>query len=144
LNLTQRSRPALVTAVDWLLPALAWVAGVLGMVALWTAVTLSLRSPSGWLALVAALDLALLLRLSAMPAGRWRAVAAVIGTALAIALGYWFHAAITMGLLLGLQPVDSALRLGPVLAWELIRDAASYWDLAWALLALPLAWKLAR
>ena len=130
--------------MDWLLPPLAWIAGVLGMVALWTAVTLSLRSPSGWLALVAAVDLALLLRLSAMPSGRWRAWAAVAGTALAIVLGYWFYAAITMGLMLGLQPVDSALRLGPVLAGELLRHATTGWDLAWALIALPLAWKLAR
>ncbi|WP_374605302.1 hypothetical protein [Arenimonas sp.] len=130
--------------MDWLLPALAWVAGVLGMVALWSVVSLWLRSPSGWLALVAALDLALLLRLSAMPPGRARAWAAVAGTALAIALGYWFHAAISMGLMLGLQPVDSALRLGPVLAGELLRHATSAWDIAWALLALPLAWKLAR
>ncbi len=144
MSLTQRSRPALVKIVDGLLPALAWVAGVLGMVALWTAVSLALRSPSGWLALVAAADLALLLRLSAMPAGRPRAWAAVAGTALAIALGYWFHAAITMGVMLGLQPVESALRLGPVLAGELIRHTTSAWDIAWALLALPLAWKLAR
>ncbi|HEX5693628.1 MAG TPA: hypothetical protein VFY00_03295 [Arenimonas sp.] len=144
MNLTQRSRPALATALDWLLPTLAWVAGVLGMVALWTAVTLALRSPSGWLALVAAVDLALLLRLAAMPSGHGRAWAAVAGTAVAIALGYWFHAAIMMGLMLGLQPVESALRLGPVLAGELIRQGTSAWDLAWALLALPLAWKLAR
>ena len=27
---------------------------------------------------------------------------------------------------------------------ELLRHATSGWDLAWALLALPLAWKLAR
>lgn len=130
--------------MDWLLPALAWIAGVLGMVALWTAVSLALRSPSGWLALVAAADLALLLRLSAMPAGPGRAWAAVAGTALAIALGYWFHAALMMGLMLGLQPLDAALRLGPVLAGELLRHATTGWDLAWALIALPLAWKLAR
>ncbi len=130
--------------MDWLLPALAWVAGVMGMVALWSVVSLWLRDPSGWLALVAALDLALLLRLSAMPAGRPRAWAAVAGTAVAVALGYWFHAAISMGMLLGLQPVDSALRLGPVLAGELLRHATSGWDIAWAVIALPLAWKLAR
>lgn len=130
--------------MDGLLPALAWVAGVLGMVALWTAVSLALRSPSGWLALVAALDLALLLRLAAMPAGRPRAWAAVAGTALAIALGYWFHAAITMGVMLGLPPVESALRLGPVLAGELVRHTTSAWDIAWAVLALPLAWRLGR
>jgi len=144
LSLTQRPRPALATAVDWLLPALGWVAGVLGMVALWTAVSLALRSPSGWLALVAALDMALLLRLSGMPPGRPRAGAAVAGTVVAIVLGYWFHAAISMGVMLGLQPVESALRLGPVLAGELIRHATSAWDIAWAVLALPLAWKLTR
>ncbi|GGA86497.1 hypothetical protein GCM10011521_26240 [Arenimonas soli] len=141
---TQRSRSTLAIVVDGLLPALAWVAGVLGMVALWTAVSLALRSPSGWLALVAALDMVLLLRLAAMPAGPARAWAAVAGTALAIALGYWFHAAITMGVMLGLQPVESALRLGPVLAGELLRHTTSAWDIAWAVLALPLAWKLAR
>ena len=137
---TDRSTPAL----RWLLPALAWVAGVLGMVAAWLAISLALRSPCGWLALVAAADLALMLRLAATPPGRARALAATAGTALAIAAGYWIYAASLMGMTLGLQPMASALRLGPVLAGELLRHATTGWDLAWALLALPLAWRLAR
>lgn len=141
---THRSAPRLGAALDLLLPVLGWVAGVLGMVAIWTAVSLALRSPAGWLALVAAVDLALLMRLSGMPAGPRRAWAATAGTAVAIALGYWFQAAVGMGLLLGLQPMESAMRLGPVLAWDLVRLGSSGWDLLWALLALPLAWRLAR
>lgn len=141
---THRSAPRPGAALDLLLPALGWIAGVLGMVAIWTAASLALRGPAGWLALVAAVDMALLLRLSGMPAGRHRAWAATAGAALAIVAGYWFQAAVGMGVLLGLQPVESALRIGPVLAWDLVRLAGSGWDLLWALLALPLAWRLAR
>ena len=137
---TDRSR----TARHWLLPLLALAVGILGMVAVWLAAYLHFRTPSGWLALVAALDIALMLRLAAAPAGRLRAVLAVAGTAAAIALGYWMMAATEMGLLLGLTPLESSQRLGPVLAGELVRHATSGWDIAWALLALPLAWRLAR
>jgi len=137
---TDRSR----TARRWLLPVPALVVGVLGMVAVWLAAYLSFRASSGWLALVAAADMALMLRLAAAPAGRLRASLALAGTAAAIALSYWMMAATQMGLLLGLTPLESAQRLGPVLAGELVRHATSGWDLAWALLALPLAWRLAR
>ena len=132
------------TRLAWLLPAVAWLAGVAGMVAIWLAASLAIGMPSGWLALVAALDLAVLLRLAAMPAGPARAWAATAGTALAIVLSYWFVAATIIGLPMGLRPLESATRMGPVLAGELIRHASSGWDLAWALLALPLAWRLAR
>jgi hypothetical protein len=127
-----------------LLPVVAWLAGVAGMAALWLAVSLATRGVNGWLALLAAVDLALLLRLSGQPAGPARAWAAAAGTALAIVVAYWFVLAMVMGRALGLEPLDAASRLGPVLAGELLRHAASGWDLAWALLALPLAWRLAR
>lgn len=132
------------TRLGWLLPAVAWLAGVAGMVAIWLAVFVSVRSASGWLALVAAFDLALLMRLSGQRPGPARAWAAAAGTALAIAISYWFVAAMMMGLPLGLQPLDAASRIGPVLVGELVRHATSAWDVAWALLALPLAWRLAR
>lgn len=127
-----------------LLPPVAWLAGVAGMVAIWLAVALATRGVAGWLALLAAVDLALLLRLSGQVAGRTRARAATAGTALAIAISYWFVAAMMMGLPLGLRPLEAATRIGPVLAGELLRHATSGWDVAWALLALPLAWRLAR
>ncbi|KFN47831.1 hypothetical protein [Arenimonas metalli] len=137
---TERSK----SARHWLLPLLALAVGILGMVAVWLAAYLHFRTPSGWLALVAALDIALMLRLAAAPAGRLRAGLAVAGTAAAIALGYWMMAATEMGLLLGLTPLESSQRLGPVLFGELLRHTTSGWDIAWALLALPLAWRLGR
>ncbi len=127
-----------------LLPAFALAAGVLGVAALWLAATRVVGGSTGWMALVAAVDLALMLRLAAMPPGRARALAAVAGTVLAIALAYWMLAAAEMGRWLGLQPWESATRLGPVLAWELVRHGHGLWDAALALASLPLAWWLAR
>lgn len=114
------------------------------MAALWLAATRVVGGSTGWMALVAAVDLALMLRLAAMPPGRARALAAVAGTVLAIALAYWMLAAAEMGRWLGLQPWESATRLGPVLAWELVRHGHGLWDAALALASLPLAWWLAR
>jgi hypothetical protein len=137
---TDRSK----TARHWLLPLLALAVGILGMVAVWLAAYLHFRAPNGWLALVAALDIALMLRLAAAPAGPMRAALAVAGTAIATALSYWMMAATQMGLLLGLTPLESSQRLGPVLFGELLRHSTSAWDMAWAGLALLLAWRLGR
>jgi hypothetical protein len=126
------------------LPLLALVVGVFGMVAAWLAAYLQFRSVAGWLALVAALDMVLMLRLAAAPAGPLRAGLAVAATAIAIGLAYWMMAATQMALLLGLTPLESSQRLGPVLAGELVRHATSGWDIAWAGLALVLAWRLGR
>lgn len=129
---------------QWLLPLLALAIGVLGMTAAWLALSMALRSPCGWLAPVAALDMALMLRLSAAPAGRIRAALAVLGTAAALFTSYWMIAATQMANLLGLTPLESAQRLGPVLAGELVRHMTSGWDIAFAALALVLAWRLGR
>lgn len=122
----------------------ALVVGVLGMTALWLAVSLSLRGPCGWLAPVAALDIVLMLRLAGAPAHPMRAVLAVLGTALAIAASYFMFAATQMGRLLGLTPVESAQRIGPVLVGDLVRMATDGLDIAFVVLALALAAWLAR
>jgi hypothetical protein len=114
------------------------------MTAVWLALSMALRSPCGWLAPLAALDMALMLRLSAAPAGKLRAALAVLGTAAAIAASYWMIAATQMANLLGLSPLESAQRLGPVLAGELVRHMTSGWDIGFAALALLLAWRLGR
>jgi hypothetical protein len=88
--------------------------------------------------------MALMLRLAAAPPGRLRAGAAVLATAFAIAASYWMIVATQMGLLLGLSPAESAQRLGPVLAGELLRHGTDYWDIGLPLLALGIAWRLGR
>lgn len=129
---------------QWLLPLLALCIGVLGMTAAWLALSMFLGSPCGWLAPLAALDMALMLRLSAAPPGPMRAAAAVLGTLAALFASYWMMAATFMGQLLGLSPLESAQRLGPVLAGELTRHAAGPWDIGFAALALVLAWRFGR
>ncbi|MBW8367160.1 MAG: hypothetical protein K0M70_04795 [Arenimonas sp.] len=128
----------------WLIPLLALCVGVLGMTAAWLALAMFLGSPCGWLAPLAALDMALMLRLSAAPAGRIRAALAILGTVTAVVLSYWMMAATQMGQLLGLSPLESAQRLGPVLAGELVRHMTNGWDVAFAALALVLAWRFGR
>lgn len=114
------------------------------MTAAWLALAMFLGSPCGWLAPLAALDMALMLRLSAAPAGRIRAALAILGTVTAVVLSYWMMAATQMGQLLGLSPLESAQRLGPVLAGELVRHMTNGWDVAFAALALVLAWRFGR
>src|SRR5690606_4626964 len=70
----------------WILPSFAVAAGVLGVAALWLAAALSLAAMCGWMALVAALDMAFMLRLAVMAPGRARAWTALAGTVLAIAV----------------------------------------------------------
>lgn len=135
----QRSRTGI-----WSLAALALIAGALGIAAVWTAVAVGFRTQAGWMALIAAIDAAVLLRIAGVPEGRGRAAAALLGTVVAIALANWFIAATGLGQAVGLRPLPSALRLGPEHAWILAKTANSFWDWLWAGLSLPLAWWASR
>lgn len=130
--------------MSWLLPAFALVVGVMGAVAVWLGLAITLRSTCAWVAPLAALDMVLMLRLAAAPPGKVRAVLALTGTAIAIVISYWMIVATQMGLLLGLSPAESAQRLGPVLAGELLRHGTTGWDIGFSLLALGLAWRFGR
>ena len=128
----------------WLLPVASLTVGVLGATAAWVALHLLLGTMVAWMAPLAALDMAWMLRLAAAPAGRARAVVATAATAVAIALSLWMVAATQIGRLLGLTPLESAQRLGPVLFGELVRHGTDAWDLAFLALALPIAWRFGR
>ena len=123
---------------------LSLAVGVLGAAAVWVGVFLWLRGTAAWMAPVAAADMALMLRLAAAPPGRARAALATLGTAAAIAIGLWMVVATQMALLIGITPLESAQRLGPVLAGELLRHGTDGWDVAMLVLSLPLAWRLGR
>ena len=123
--------------------AAALLAGVLGTDAVWVALSVATGSPCSWMALVAAIDIVLLLRLAGAPPGIGRMLAAVLATAIAVALAQWLTVATHLGILLGLQPLDSALRLGPVLARQFLLLSLDAGDLAWMAASLPLAALLA-
>jgi hypothetical protein len=123
------------TPVDprWPLGVLAVLAGVLGTVTIWVVLALHTDTACGWMALVAAGDHVLLMRLARVPRGPARASLAVLATVVTVVAGAWMVVAAQMGSVVGLRPLASALRLGPVLAWEYTRLGFGPWD--WACVA---------
>ncbi|WP_246064620.1 hypothetical protein [Pseudoluteimonas lycopersici] len=110
-----------------------------GIAAAWALVALVTGRQCSWMALVAALDAAIVLRITGARAGTSRACAAMAATAFAIALANWWIAAGQVGRSLGLMPWASSLRLGPDYAWTLASLANRPVDLAWIAAALLLA-----
>ncbi|MFN3843245.1 MAG: hypothetical protein ACK4RW_08255 [Rehaibacterium terrae] len=123
----------------WPLATVATLAGILGIAAIWTGVAVVSGKPVGWMALVAAVDAVLLLRLAGTRPGWPRAGVAVAATAATVVLANWFIVATQLGLAMGLRPLPSALRLGPDLAWYLAVLANGGLDVAAILAALALA-----
>lgn len=119
------------------LPLLAL--GVAGFAAAWIALALLTGRQCSWMAPLAALDAALLLRLGGMAPGWRRAAWALLATAAMIALAQWGIIASQLGVMMGLDPLASALRLGPSLAWTLARLANHAGDLLWLGAGLVLA-----
>jgi hypothetical protein len=120
------------------------VLGCLGFAAAWILMARLLESQASWLAPLAALDVAWMLRLGRIPPGRVRTAAALAATVLVIALANWGIAATETGRSMGLLPWESALRLGPDYAWELIQLANTGMDIAWYAVGLALSLVFAR
>lgn len=119
-------------------PALA-LAGSIGIAAAWILVAQATGRQSSWMAVVAALDAILLLRMGGCRPGAARAAWAVAFTVLAIALANWGIAADQVGRMLGLTPWGSMARMGPEYGWLLLRLANGAIDLAWMAAALVVA-----
>lgn len=136
--------PPSLSPFRWLLPVCAAFAGCLGFMAVWTVLAVASGKPHAWMAPVAAIDIALMLRLARAPEGRARVALALLATAAAILGGLWLIVSTRVGLVLGLDPLDSALRLGPVLFETLTRLSLRASDYALIGLAFPVAAWLAR
>lgn len=132
------ARPARRLAPALLAPALVAL-GSCGFAAAWILLAFARDRQCSWMAVFAAVDAVLLLRLARMPAGWLRVLAAVAATAVSIILANWGIAAAQVGKAMGLLPWESALKLGPQYAWTLIGLANQPADLAWLAAALLLA-----
>lgn len=132
--------PALRRTVPWLVPLMLVLAGG-SVLVIWVALALYLQRQAGWMALAAALDVVLVLRLCGMSAGPRRAVLGGMATATISLLALWTIAATQVGFAFGLNPWDSVLRLGAHHAWTLVSLTTSPLDAA-ALVAAPVlaAW----
>lgn len=110
-----------------------------GIAAAWTLLSLASGRQCSWMALAAAADAIIVLRLLRVRPGVVRAGTAWTATLLSVALANWWIAAGQIGRSLGLLPWDSSLRLGPDYAWTLATLANPPADLAWIAAALLLA-----
>lgn len=126
--------------LSWLLLLL----GVGGFAAVWVIVGLYSDAQSSWMAVLGALDVAWMLRLGHWPPGPRRAALGVAATAAAMLLANWGITSGQLGAALGLEPWDSALRLGLHHAWTLAQLANGVGDALWLALALVVAALAAR
>lgn len=110
-----------------------------GIAAAWALLSLVTGRQCSWMALAAAVDAIVVLRLLRTAPGAARAGLALAATAFSVALANWWIAAGQIGRSLGLLPWDSSLRLGPDYAWTLATLANHPADLAWIAAALLLA-----
>lgn len=122
----------------WLAPALLLLA-TLGCAAAWILVALAAGRQSSWMAVVAAIDAAVLLRVARAPAGPSRAVAGIAATLATIVLANWGIAAGEVGRSVGMLPWAAAIRLGPDYAWTLAELANGAGDRLWLTAAVVVA-----
>ena len=126
-----RSRPTTALALA--------LAGSIGIAAAWILIAQATGRQSSWMAVVAAVDAALLLRMGRFRPGIARAAWGVLATVLAIALANWGVIATEVGRMLGLTPLMSMGKLGIEHAWLLARMANHAVDLAWLAAGLVVA-----
>ncbi len=121
--------------LSWLLLLL----GTAGFAAVWVIVGLYSNAQSSWMAILGALDVALLLRLGRWPAGPGRAILGVAATATTILVANWGITSGHLGAVLGLAPWESATKLGMHHAWTLAQLANGVGDALWLGVALVVA-----
>lgn len=127
----------------WLAPVFLLL-GAAFVTAIWVLLALYLGKQAGWMAWLAAVDAALLLRFGRMRAGAARALAAALATVGVAVLANWLIIASQLGFFFGLLPWESALLLRPGHAWTLAQLANTSWDLLSLCLAPLLAAWLAK
>jgi hypothetical protein len=118
--------------------------GTCGFAAIWIVLSLFNDAQNSWMAVLGAVDVAWLLRLGHCPGGPRRVALALLATAAIVVLANWGIIAAQLGAVLGLQPWESALRLGANLAWTLFQLANGAVDLVWYAIALVVAAFAAR
>lgn len=129
------------------IPWISWpllVLGTCGFAAAWVTLGFFNGSQNSWMAVIAALDVAWMLRLGRWPRGPARIAVALLATVAIVVLANWGIIAAQLGAMLGLTPWASALKLGFHHAWTLAQLANGAGDMAWLLLALLVAAVTAR
>lgn len=118
--------------------------GAAGMVAAWVVLGLWNGRANGWMALLTALDMAWVLHLGGWRPGTARALTAAAATVAVALAANWGTAAAQLAGYFGLDPLQSAVKLGAHHAWTLTQLANHPLDVAALLAGVALAAFLAR
>lgn len=121
-------------------PALLAALGVAGMSAIWVIIALILDRQCAWMAVAAAIDIGLLLRVGRAAPGRGRAIATLAGTLATAFVANWTIAASEIGFPLGLTLGEALQRLGPHHAQTLLGLANRPTEWALYAIAAAVAW----
>ncbi|WP_421570850.1 hypothetical protein [Stenotrophomonas sp. PD6] len=130
-------------SVHWLWPPLLLI-GVVTATLAWLFIALLSGRQSGWMAVLVALELGFMLRLGSLRAGPLRVGITLAGTLLVALAANWGIASAYLGGSLGLDPWNSALRMGPFMAFTLLQLANGAAELLWLGVALVVGWWVAR
>jgi len=137
------SRPSAPRPRHWLWPILFVLALVTALFA-WVVIALQSGRPSGWMAVVVAAELALMLHLGTLGRGWTRRLLVAGGTLITAGLAVWLIAAGQIGGMMGLGILESGMKLGPYLGWTLIAMGNGPAELAWLALGLIVGGLLSR
>ena len=113
--------------------------GMLGAMAAWLIVAVIANNRAGWMALLVASAVVLLLRIGGFPSGVARASTALLATASCIVASYWLVSALPIGAGMGQWPFVAASHMGLDFAWTLTRLGNTPVDWIFAGIALLLA-----
>ena len=136
--------PDTARARRWPLATALLLLGSFGIAAAWILLADARGTQTSWMAVIAALDAAWLLRLARARPGLVRAIAGSAATLLAIVVANWGIAAAQLARPMGMLPWESALKLGPHHAWTLASLANAPVDMAWLAASLVIAAVLSR
>ena len=122
----------------------ACVVAIFGVAAVWAGLSVILHGHHAWIAIVAALDAVLLLRLANWPRGTVRAAIAAGVTVLTILLAQYFIATAQIGVAMGLRPYESLPLMSLDLAWLYAQHNHGPVEWACYAIAVATAWWLSR
>lgn len=144
MNATPAAAPAALSTRAWLLLVAVTVAITAGLSAVWAGAAALSGGNASWMALVTALDSALLLRLAGHPPGRRRAMLGLLITGITIACAAIMVSAAKIGMVMGMKPMAALSRISVEMVPLWLGAQVSWIDALWVAAGLLLAWFASR